>query len=1828
MRCYLQVLISLLLLAACSGKGAQTTAPPEPPHVAAWKPGDELTRLDESLHVVFDRNMVSVESVGPVLSELPVKIVPELPLRVHWQERNVLSVAPETQWLEGERYTLSISPPLAAGLQGATSFTFDVRPLRVGGSSLSLRNVATTPRFNAYFSLPVDPEQVRSKCALSAESGERRALRVLPREPDASEAVVTFEVEQPLALATHYTLDCSGLVPQRGRAPLRFDPKAVRFRTHGLPQLERSWPEAGSALPPEKAELCLELDTPVETDQLAAHVHVSPEPEGLGEAWYEGPCTPYADDESEEQAAERWTHRKSSILLAPRTRYRVTVDAELRDTFDQPLGKKLEWEFETADRVPGLWTATGSGLVLERGRREHALGALNLRTVAASCLPLTAAQLVRGLDELLGWPSALPGDDGTEPQRAPWQQLSAAPRTQSLAVSASPNQAKSLPLDLAGLCGLAPQQSGVFALDLTPQGPLLEHLGRQGDEPARLLANVTDLALVAKRGAHSALVWVHKLSTGALVPGAEVELLASDGQSLAKSASDAQGLARFAQLPVSKGSELFSVRTADDFAVVATHWRWGDGLRPWQLDVREGESDPIQLFVHTDRGVYRPGETVYLHGLVREVRDLAPARIPDARNVHLSLSDGREKLLERDLPLSDFGSLATELPLSKQLAPGTYSVEVQAAGRTESYPLQLAEFRPLTFELSGQLAKPEVFAGQAVKLELSARYLFGAPLSAANVRFSVERSPTSIAPSELAAFSFADQAPLLPDEAPWPEGQTGLLSEQDEQTDDAGRARLQFSSEPSVVPLRYVITVAATDAANDRATRVWSLVSHSSDRYPGVRMLRSVYGGSEPVQAQVVLVDRGGRRVAGEADVELRRSRWHCQDPLQSCRVSVDVLDQRHISVSADAPAELTFEPGATGTLHMRVSSVDARGRKARASDSTFVWSQSGSGPYEDRVAAPLEVDRKSYGIGDVARLALRTALEPAQLLVTAERSEILQAQVIDRSAGVPSVTLDRSSAPNVFLGATGMTPRAAAGEAGRPRLTAGMKEVSVSGPSRALSVQIKRQRERYKPGEKVEGEVSVKHLGQPLLSEVALVAVNESVLQLTGFETPDPTRVFHAPRGLTVGTFSNIPLVIADPARAALVPETARLGVGGEDGPGGKPDVRNDYVAAAYVAPSLRTGADGRVAFSFPAPSDLSAYRLMAVVAARDDRVGKADARFSVSQPLAAHMIAPRFVSEGDSLELGALVHDSTEQPGPTEVSFTAHGLELATSRTQLTATASGVSARTDARVLRGDHASFEVELHKGAESDRIRHELVVRRPLDSELRVLALGRGPKAAVELTWPEGIDRNLSRLEISVDRAGLAPLAPLLAMVVDYPYGCTEQTAAALLAIASAPELASAVLPGLTTRDKLAQRIDEGIERLRAARAPDGQYGLYPGLPGRPWLTALVLESALAVKQAGFQVPSILIQDGVRVLQGWLAEQKLKTQAPPDLERTAQVLWLLGEAQAAPSGMLQQLLAERARLTTDGLAYALHAAARQRLPDSARAPLRQQLSAADWLARPRDADHPLSSAERTSALALSALQADGAAPEAAAKLAGHLVARAGDPDSALSTRDVADSLRALSSWARTRQAGANKLRVGLGQRVLFQGSLTGAQVLAKSEPAATAAPGRLWIEADGDVSFSVRRRDISPSSPKPAFAHGLSLERRYTAPRTGTPLTQLALGDIVQVDVELRTGRAARMLVISDPLPAGLEPLDPGLSSGRFAGCSACEDQGGFDFVRRRDDRIEAFSEWLPAGSHHLRYLLRATTAGSFSAPGAQASLMYMPDVYARSGVGQLQVTRP
>ncbi|HMI91400.1 MAG TPA: hypothetical protein VK509_08555, partial [Polyangiales bacterium] len=530
--------LAAAVLAACTPRAALPAPPDDRPHAIAFEPGDELTRVDEAIRIRFDRPMVPIDAVGPALSPVPVHVEPELPLRAHWEDAKTLLLRPELEWKSSTRYTLALDAKLAQPLKLPHSWTFDVQPLRLQGSSASGDNISRSPELMLYFNAEVDPRAVAQRCVLEPVAGKRVALRLVPKKNEAPRPRhVTLTPVARLPELTHYVVDCPGLTGRIGSAPFRLArDRAQGFITHGPLKVMSSKPAQGSASAPERATICLQLSTPVSLEQMAAHVHVSPQPEGLAQNWYQGACNP-----------EEWndTDRANGIVLAPRRGYRVFVDAELTDEFGQQLGRAHVWTFETSDRMPGLWSNEGTASVFELGQSGHGVGALNMPAVSMSCAQLTPVQLVTEFTTISNWLNEWVDAPAEQRSPAPWAALGIPALTHSLDTSVAVNAGRNVEIDLGARCGgKAAGAPGLYASALEPSGlPAEREL--QGYGRARLLANVTDLALVAKRGERTGLVWVTRFSNGALVPGATVQALDADGRVLATARSDAQGLARF-----------------------------------------------------------------------------------------------------------------------------------------------------------------------------------------------------------------------------------------------------------------------------------------------------------------------------------------------------------------------------------------------------------------------------------------------------------------------------------------------------------------------------------------------------------------------------------------------------------------------------------------------------------------------------------------------------------------------------------------------------------------------------------------------------------------------------------------------------------------------------------------------------------------------------------------------------------------------------------------------------------------------------------------------------------------------------------------------------------------------------------------------------------------------------------------------------------------------------------------------------------------------------------------------------------------------------------
>jgi alpha-2-macroglobulin len=199
-----------------------------------------------------------------------------------------------------------------------------------------------------------------------------------------------------------------------------------------------------------------------------------------------------------------------------------------------------------------------------------------------------------------------------------------------------------------------------------------------------------------------------------------------------------------------------------------------------------------------------------------------------------------------------------------------------------------------------------------------------------------------------------------------------------------------------------------------------------------------------------------------------------------------------------------------------------------------------------------------------------------------------------------------------------------------------------------------------------------------------------------------------------------------------------------------------------------------------------------------------------------------------------------------------------------------------------------------------------------------------------------------------------------------------------------------------------------------------------------------------------------------------------------------------------------------------------------------------------------------------------------------------------------------------------------------------------RILSSAAPGATR-PLAFTRDGSGTLFYTTRLRYASDELYQDGLDAGVRIAREYApyaedGPRPAS--TTFQAGDLVRVTLTLDLTKERRFVAVTDPLPAGFEPLESWFATtaraigrvepddnGEESSWEAWYRRGGFDHVERHDDRVQLFATRLAEGRHQFTYIVRATTAGTFRTAPARAEEMYEPEVFGRTATAIVTVGR-
>ena len=1358
----------------------------------------------------------------------------------------------------------------------------------------------------------------------------------------------------------------------------------------------------------------------------------------------------------------------------------------------------------------------------------------------------------------------------------------------------------------------------------------------EGTQPAQARRWIifTDMAMVAYDGAESLDVVVRSLKSAKVLPGTRVALVAKNGETLAEARADSSGRVRFLR-PLLEGDGamhpkmVMAYGSQGDLAVLdldrspvdLSKQGMGGRNAPAGDDETGGRTpgSEIDSYIYADRGIYRPGETVHISALIRDLQSRA---VKDRRGVLIISRPSGVEFKRVAFDRAPTGAVTADIALPKSAPRGRWRVSLQVEGikaASGAMSFSVEDFAPqrLAVSTDGQETTP-VAAGETRQVSVIARFLYGAAG---------------------AGLQTQGEARIMADPNPFPTFKDYEWGDQQNSfnekfielgssvTDGDGKAILSLGTGDvgeTSAPLKATVTASVFEPGGRPVRESLFLKVRTKPVYLGVKVEQgdASNGNAAPVALNFIAVNAKGERIAAPgATYSLIAENWDYdwfqQDGRwQWRRTSRDVVVQKgSLSIGAGGAARIARRlgwgdyrvvveaPGGVKSVIRFAAGWGAPAKDAEAPD--FVRITAGTGVHAQGDSVTLTIKAPYAG--------------EAQVAVATDRVIEFKTFSVGPNGGSVTLKTDASWGGGAYVLVSVIQPRDPSATP-KPRRALGLMYVPLDPKGRKLAVELGTP-VKLNSRAPVEVPVTVKGLGVGQRARVTVAAVDEGILRLTRFDTPDPVKWYFGKRALTLDYRDDYGRLL-DPNLGA--PANVNFGA---DQLGGEGLTVTPIKSVALWSGVVETGLDGKARIKLPAAEFNGELRVMAV-AWTDEAVGSTAKAMTVREAVVADLNLPRFLAPGDrpfaTLEL--------------------HNVEGA---------AGGYTAET--RSSGGVVMTFK-KLFQLALGQRVAERIPFAAPTRSGIGKVGfsvfgpgfstakdypiqtrLGWSPitRTTIDLQKPgeaftpsaqllSGLAAGDVSLQVSYSPfRGFDP-GPIAVSLSRYPYGCTEQVVSVGYPLLYAREMAAD-----PKKRSSSAGLNDAVGRLLDRQTLDGAFGLWRVGDGEAdaWLGAYATDFLWEAKLRGAPVPEAAMDRALSAMRqisrpdGWasvsyrLEYPEWWYRNPADSKKatermrsraSAYALYILAKAGRGDLARLRWWHDVHMKDDDSPLARAQIGAGLALMGDKARARSSFKRAVAS-LGYRDEADWYQSQLRDLAAIIALAYEADQG--DIARGLQGRLENAVRDPD-ALNTQEQARLLQAASFMLKA----AGVMRI----------DATGATALTSAGGAPRWSVGRLadavfTNKGSGALWRTITVRGTTVDAPG-AAGNGLSVDKRFFTMQGGSVnLSALRQGDRVIVLVSGRSGQSRTVpLVVDDALPAGweietvLNPEDAKTGPFRFLG-----ELSGADVQEARDDRYIAALDLPGSRPFAMAYVARAVTPGDFFLPAPEARDMYRPSVNAR-----------
>lgn len=777
-----------------------------------------------------------------------------------------------------------------------------------------------------------------------------------------------------------------------------------------------------------------------------------------------------------------------------------------------------------------------------------------------------------------------------------------------------------------------------------------------------------------------------------------------------------------------------------------------------------------KIYAVTDRPLYRPGDDVNVKFLGREFKSARESQAAGAAPLGLTVFDPNgTPLLTQTLQLTGETGAETRFRLPPQATAGGYELRFSYKDGMYGAVFRVAEYVKPHFEINVQPSKPEFKTGEAVGGSIALRYPDGKPVKNARMTLSLRSQQNTMVDGELR------YSGLFP------------VALKTEEVVSDGSGNVNFTLPPATDPSRYILTVLATDGAAYRVRATRELMIERSSTTFQLKPARQFSDPGQSVHFDLIADGQGTARPV----------RWEM----------VQLEKQTKTGGAFDPAAkgwDVTFPASGSYQLSLR----DERGNLLAAASH---W-VAGDGVRATPGSIEIVLDKVRYRPGDVAEALITFSDKVDQALLTLERDKVEQYGLMAGGAGWYKAQRVASNQWRVHIPVK---------EEHGPNMTfsvaytrngdfvfenAGLQVIEPR-----IALRFKTDKEVYQPGEKVTLDVNATIDGKPVSTLVALGVVDEMIYVLQPEIAPEIGDFFYHPRRNSVRTTASLSFISYDMAQARGSGAPARHNYN-ERGVKVLERPRRDNVDTAYWSPSLKTDADGNARVSFTMPDALTRWRITGRAMDGQGRVGQRTGYLRSDKGFYAKWTAPDWMRAGDAPRASVAVFNQTA---------TAQALEVTLS--------GGAQPKTEKLSAKPgvNYVEFALAAGAGALRLELKQNGKVVDALDTAMQTLPAAWSSPRTLMLPLA-GADAALKlpadarNIRVSFAQGATSHFARIADDLIEYPYGCVEQTASRLIPLTLAvqslgPEAAA-------QRDRLQAVLTAQRLRLVSMAGPKAVFG--------------------------------------------------------------------------------------------------------------------------------------------------------------------------------------------------------------------------------------------------------------------------------------------------------------------------------------------------------------------------------------------------------------------